>query len=119
VTADLLTGTIFGAQPNFGQTPNIAGIPQIAAEGVVLQSGTISADGLLATLTIDTTGFFAGDPVTSWTLNMSSTLNGVTDFAGAPAQITDGTITLVPEPATLSLLGLGGLAMLRRRRRKG
>jgi len=31
---------------------------------------------------------------------------------------TGGTITVVPEPASLALLGLGGLAMLGRRRRK-
>jgi hypothetical protein len=30
----------------------------------------------------------------------------------------DGTFTVTPEPATMSLLGLGGLAMLRRRRRR-
>jgi hypothetical protein len=34
------------------------------------------------------------------------------DYAGAEA-----TLTVVPEPASLSLLGLGGLAALRRRRR--
>jgi len=42
-------------------------------------------------------------------------------FAGTAAEIGDGSslgVELVPEPATMSLLAIGGLAVLRRRRRR-
>jgi len=36
--------------------------------------------------------------------------------AGVRSAVADGTITVLPEPATLSLLGLGALSLIRRRR---
>jgi hypothetical protein len=74
-----------------------------------------AADGLIATIYINTTGFT--DPAQTWKLALSGTVNGNTDFAGAPVDLTDGTIR-VPEPMTLGLLGLGGLAVLIRRPRR-
>jgi hypothetical protein len=50
----------------------------------------VSAEGLLATVTIDTTGFERG----SWSLVMSNTVNGSTDFAGLTSTIVDGLIIL-------------------------
>jgi hypothetical protein len=38
-------------------------------------------------------------------------------FIDDPANVDQVSVTIVPEPATLSLLALGGLALLRRRRR--
>ena len=80
---------------------------------------TVSANGLLVTLGIDTTGFFATDAITSFPLLLagSPVIAADSDFAGVAAVITNGTINIVPEPATMSLLVLGGLGVMARRRR--
>ena len=83
------------------------------------QSGSVAADGVLAWVTFDTTGLMASDG--PFTLSMNDTLNGATDFAGIPATITDGQLSIVavPEPnaCTLFLFAFGGLAVRRRGRR--
>ena len=108
---DLENGIFAGN--NDGQW-DLGSIPQLAMYSINTNSGGVFADGLLVTLTIDTTGFtFPG----SWPLQLQSTLNGSSDFATMPAEIIDGSITLVPEPATMSLIGLGGLTLLRRRKK--
>ena len=95
---------------------------------VLTDSGSVPADGPLATVTVDTTGLFASDPVHSWSLSMENTANGPLEFintgGGLPANITDGTITLVvPEPRTVLLsvagaAGLAGYVSLRRRKKR-
>ena len=73
--------------------------------GIESQNTTVSADGLLATLSIDTTGIFGG----SFQLLLAGVLpqltNGpfATDFAGLPAEITSGVITVESsQPADLN-----------------
>jgi len=90
---DILTRTIFAANhtglraASYGDV-NL--IPQHEYQATTTESGTVLAGGLLATVTIDTTGFQRG----SWSLVMSSTVNGPTDFAGLGATIIDGSIAL-------------------------
>jgi len=107
---DILTGTIFAGK-NTGSWDNNV-LPQIAWDWTETSPGeTVLADGLLGTLTVDTTGYDTG----SWALRMSDTLNGPTDFAGLAADITDGRITItdVPEPSTMALcLALCGSSLL-------
>lgn len=109
--ADIITGTIF-ATNNSGEV-NPGSLPQIAIRTTTTNSGTVAAEGLLATLTVDTTGFLVG----TWDLKLAGTLNGNTDFAGVPAAIVNGTITIVPEPHALGLAGLATLGLMRRRSR--
>jgi hypothetical protein len=40
------------------------------------------------------------------------------EFAVGDIEVTGATLTKVPEPATMSLLAIGGLALLRRRKRR-
>jgi hypothetical protein len=107
---NILSGTIF-ASNNAGQD-DPGSLPQLAARTTTTASGTVSASGLLATLTFDTTGFTTTQ---SWALSLGDTLNGPTDFAGVPITITDGSISVIPEPESVAILGLVMSALLRRR----
>jgi len=93
---------------------DLGSIPQLATYSIIAEIGTVPADGVLARLEIDTSGF-TGDQ--TWTLALNVTLNGPTDFAPIPADITDGAIH-IPEPMTMTIFALGGLAVVRRRRRR-
>ena len=94
-------------------------LPQACASFIILDEATpsVPAYGVVAELTIDTTGFTEG----VWDLQLWGVMPGpnglhYTDFAGVPVDVMNGLIIVVPEPATLVLLALGGLTMLRRRK---
>jgi len=108
---DILTGTIF-ASNNTGQGGGGALADQVYEATTTTSSGKVSADGMLATVTFDTTGFFVGDG--PFPLIMSVTVNGPTDFAGTPGvtlSVTDGQITLLQAPVVCSIPGHPALAV--------
>ncbi len=116
---DIILGTIF-QENNTGVQDLGVFFRQFDARSTTTASGTVVADGVLATLTIDTTGFFQG----TFDLILSNTPNGPTDLPrlnnGVAVRITDGTIHVVPEPGsflfgTVSLLACG---VIRRRARR-
>lgn len=118
-------GTIF--QPNNVGMNDVTFYPALFEAGTATATGTVSANGLLATLVVDTTGFFGG----SWLLTLANTFSGPTDWAGSIFQgnevpnpdILDGSITIIPEPSSVVLAmfgvaGLGAVAIRRRRARR-
>lgn len=114
VSVDLVTGTIFASNhiAQYGDTF----IGGIGISIIETNSGTVAADGLLATVILDTTGIYGG----SFNLT-TNTLNGPISFTTTgpdtvPNNIA-GTINVVPEPASMILIGLGAVAVLGRRRR--
>lgn len=119
---DIFTATAFDGN-NTGEHADGSLTPQFWQSGTSTKSGTVTADGPLATVTIDTTGFFSTDAVTTWHLKMADTFMGDSRLESPPPRvstvITNGSI-LVPEPSHLGGLVLGGmcLAWLRARRRR-
>jgi hypothetical protein len=90
---DLKTGTIFDGTPD--SQFEVGSIPQVVNYGFVISEpdATVSAEGVLVTLTIDMSGFSSG----SWELLLGDVLPGLgpldTDFAPTPATILNGSIT--------------------------
>lgn len=93
---DLVGGTIFAA--NHRPPTQIADFPQLQVWTIATSSGAVLADGLLATVTLDTTGVSNG----IFELNLLDTINGPTDFADPSLVVTisDGTLSVVPEPSS-------------------
>jgi len=124
MTADILTGTIWAphAANAVNQNPGGGFGVGLAAWSITTVNPPVlpvpGVNALLATLTIDTTGFTSG----TWALSLDDPNVGTTDFAGIPIGITNGSITIVPEPTSVVLglfaaAGLGAVAIRRRARK--
>ena len=127
---DLLEGTIFAglAQNDFG-TNSV--VPQFfdaeAGDFPEPLEEVVTTQGLLATVTIDTSRGNVGDAPFysgSWDLKLRDTIEGESTWLSLTGAkiwpvITEGSITIVPEPSTLILLTVGAAAFVfyaRRRR---
>jgi hypothetical protein len=96
-SVDLVTGTIFGAN-NTGVFTDPA--PLLWGATTTTSSGTVLANGLLATLTVDTSGFTSGQ----FNLILNPPSTGPTAFAdaGVTTSLTNGWLNIV---APLPLAG--------------
>jgi len=90
--ADVLTGTIF-ADNNLGLFGGSYIDSRRMYLGVVTESGSVAAEGLLATLTVDTTDIHGG----LYRLSLTESIEGPTNFAGIAANLTDGWIAVLPK----------------------
>ncbi|MCA9214249.1 MAG: hypothetical protein KDB27_14355 [Planctomycetales bacterium] len=99
---DVTSETIFTSN-NDGQT-TIGAFDQAWVVATATASDTVNADGVLAWLTFDTTGF--NDGTGPFTLSLSDPLGTPTDFAGIAADLQDGRIFVqvqVPETSSAGL----------------
>jgi hypothetical protein len=109
---------IFATVPNGGQFDGLGGsIPQLIGLSILTDSGSVAANGLLATLMIDTTGFTSG----TWDLLLESTLAGNTQLWSeaanqVPLTIFNGTLTIVPEPRAIALVATAAFGFFALRR---
>ncbi len=117
---DLTTGTLFAGNNNGASDMGSGTFPRVATWSLLTAAGTVSsADGLLATLYIDTTGESSG----TYSLSLSNTLGGPTVFYDStgltkiPITIADGSFTIVPEPASAAFFLLAAPVFLLRRKR--
>lgn len=106
-------GAIWGdaaTNPATFEEPGILTGDLIAFGGFVLQAGNKDLPGVVATIVLDATGLEGVEfPISLDPFGAPS------DFAGTPADLVSGLVTVVPEPASALLL-LGAVPFLRRRR---
>ncbi|MCI0535247.1 MAG: hypothetical protein L0Z50_08465 [Verrucomicrobiales bacterium] len=85
-------GTIFFGNSNPMST--IRNDEQVWSVSTTTAAGTVNASGLLGIVTVSTVGWSSG----TWDFALQNTQEDATDFAPTAATITDGSITIVPEP---------------------
>ena len=116
------TGGMWDADANSTMGSIAPGAEQLAFVSVAFSgvNDKVAANGTLVKMTVSTAGFTSGD----YSLRLSNILDVIgedsyfnaPDASPIPADITNGSIHITPEPATVTLLGLGALALLRRRK---
>jgi hypothetical protein len=119
-SGDTFTLSLTGQDPNWGGVGEAFSVQLRQTDGTVLwDSGSIVVDGLIAGqvfswLSIDASTFAGVDVLENSQLNIQ-----IQGAAGGSVFVDDVSLSFdtVPEPTTTALLGLGGLALILRRRK--
>lgn len=117
VSIDAISGTIFDGN-NQGQNDDANNTARLFVSSIVTVNGTAMGTGKLFSVTVDANNATAGSQFDL--LLRNANLGATTDFAGIPAtSLGSGmlTISAVPEPSALGLVGLVGCISAFRRRR--
>ncbi|UCE60183.1 MAG: PEP-CTERM sorting domain-containing protein [Phycisphaerales bacterium] len=99
--------------PDFMKSMPADGMIRVGSIGVTVPMAI--GDYILDAATVDPNG--AGDP-RNWGARFDYSFTAPTEVWAGDGGVTGGklTMTVIPEPATLALLAIGGVAVLRRRR---
>lgn len=82
---------------NSSQPSDPGSSAQLAVRSLTTASGSVLADGLVAIVTVDTTGIQSG----TFALSMGATINGASDFAGVAINITEGALIVESRPSRI------------------
>lgn len=117
LTVETITGAVSGSGTGVGGVDRWAASADGGAYGWIITATTTANNNAMSWNVDDTTGtnitlrYFASPTVAGGTW-------GFQGISGGNSIVINGTTQAIPEPATMSLLGLGALAMVLRRKMK-
>jgi hypothetical protein len=124
-SVDVVTGTIFAGNSGNAAPGQVMfgpgdGSSQVIEIDNITDTSVLTANGKLFTISLDTLGVAQN---TTWTLDVFGVVGNDSVFSndqllGVPFMGSNGSFTIVPEPSSFALAGIGALGLLARRLRR-